>query len=196
MNMSVYVGPANMMHVPILASGPRPSNPPPRLSPSSGSGRKGRVGHGVAIDKGLDVLVKDGAVVAVLVGDALLEGVVGEGLDEQVTEGVEDGADLGAGLPVLGLEQAEADGAGVVVGDVGVVDARDELDDGRLEGVVDGQRQHQPEPARVVDGAGRRRQRQVPRVDRRVGRQRDGEALGRLLRVFAVLLLCRPKDTR
>lgn len=73
---------------------------------------------------------------AELVGDAGLEGVVRVGLGEELADGVEDGADAARGLPVLGLEHAEADGARAVVGHVGVVDARREGDLRRLEGVV------------------------------------------------------------
>lgn len=115
-----------------------------------GGGGEDGIGLGVPFDVEGDVFIKGGAIVAILVGDALLEGVVGLRLDEEVANGLEDGADLGAGLPVLGLEQAEADGAGGVVGDVGVVDAGDELDDGRLEGVVDGELEDEAEAARVV----------------------------------------------
>lgn len=90
-----------------------------------------------------------GPIVAVLVGDALLERVVGLGLDEQVADGLEDGDDLCAGLPVLGLEDAEADVAEGVVCDVWVVEAGDELDDGRLEGVVGGEDEEDAEAAWV-----------------------------------------------
>lgn len=79
-----------------------------------------------------------GPVVAVFVGDALLQRVIGLGLDEQVPDGLEYGDDFRAGLPVLGLEDAEADVAEGVVCDVWVVEAGDEFDDGGLEGVVGG----------------------------------------------------------
>lgn len=75
-------------------------------------------------------------VTSVFVGDALLERVVWLGLDEEVPDGLEDGSDLGRGLPVLRLEDGKADVAHGVVGDVGVVDAGDELDHRGFEGVV------------------------------------------------------------
>lgn len=105
---------------------------------------------GVAGDVAADVLVELGAVGAELVGDAGLEGVVGVGLDEELADGLEDGAEAAGGLPVLGLEEAEADVAEAVVGHVGVVDARGEADLRRAEGVVGGQRhRHAVRAARV-----------------------------------------------
>lgn len=114
---------------------------------------------------GLGLLLPRGPVVAVLVCDALLERVVGLGLDEQVAHGLEDGDDLGTGLPVLGLEDAETDVAQGVVCDVGVVEAGDELDDGRLEGVVGGEGEDDAEAAWVEGRAGRGLEGDVPGVD-------------------------------
>lgn len=84
----------------------------------------------------LDLLLPLGSFVPVLFCDPLLERIVGLGLDHEVPHGFEDGGDLGAGLPVLGLQDGEADVAEAVVGDVRVVRAGDELDDGGLERVV------------------------------------------------------------
>lgn len=78
------------------------------------------------------------AVAAVLLCDPILERIVGQRLDKQVPDGFQHGGDLGARLPVLRLEDAEADVAEGVVGDVGVVDAGEELDGRRLEGVLGG----------------------------------------------------------
>lgn len=117
----------------------------------------------------LDGLVKGVPLRLVLLGDALLEGAVELGLLEQVGEGLEDGADLCAGLPGVGLEEAEADVAEGVVCHVGVVDAGGELDDGGLEGVVGGQGEDDAEAARVVGRRGGRLEGDVPGVDGLVG---------------------------
>lgn len=60
-----------------------------------GHGRELGLGLCVLFDVGLDFFLPLLAVVAVLLGDAILEGVVGLGLDEQVADGVEHGAELG-----------------------------------------------------------------------------------------------------
>lgn len=111
--------------------------------------RENRVLKRILSDLSLGLLLPRGPVVAVLVGDALLERVVGLGLDEQVAHGLEHGGDLCAGLPVLGLEDAEADVAEGVVCDVWVVEPGDELDDGGLEGVVGGEDEEDAEAAWV-----------------------------------------------
>lgn len=134
------------------------------------------------------ILLPASPVIPVFLGDAVFERVVGLGLDEQVSEGLENGADLGGGLPDVGLEQTEADAAEGVVGDVGVVDAGQELDDGGLEGVVGGQGKEDAEAARVVGRVGGRSEGDVPGVDGRRGRERHGEALGGFLGDLGVLL--------
>lgn len=140
--------------------------------------RKGRLPEGVALHVQLDVPLPGGAVVAELVGDAVLEGVVGLRLDEQGADGVEDGGDLGRGLPLVGLEDGEADVAEGVVGDVGVVDAGEEAQGGGLEGVVGGQGEQQGEAAGVVGRGGRRGEGDVPGVDGLGVGEGDGEAGG------------------
>lgn len=122
------------------------------------------------------VLLELSGVVLVLISDAGLEGVVGVGLDEELADGVEDGADAAGGLPVLRLEHAEADGPHVVVGHVGVVDARRERHLRRLERVV--RRQHDREleaPARVHGLRGPEESR-GPVVQVGFGGDRDGHA--------------------
>ena len=156
--------------------------------PISSRGGKLRVLHGVALDELPGLLLPGGSVGAVLVGDAVGEGVVRQGLDEEAAEGAEDGGDLGAGLPVLGLEQAEADAAEGVVADVGVVDAGDELDGGRLEGVVAGQGEQDAEAAAVEGRRGRAGEHDVPRVQALGGRQGDGDAVWGVLGEVGVFL--------
>lgn len=160
----------------------------PRARDLLGDGGEDGLPAGVLVDVEADVLVPGGPVVAVLVGDSLLERVVGLGLDEQVAQGVEDGGDLGRGLPVLGLEDAQADVAEGVVGHVGVVDARGEAHGRRLEGVLDGEGEQDAVLARVEGRRGRRDERDLPRVDGLVGREGDGEALWGGLRDFGVFL--------
>lgn len=130
-----------------------------------------------------------GPVVAILVGDALLERVVGLGLDEQVPHGLEHGDDLCAGLPVLGLEDAEADVAEGVVCDVWVVEAGDEFDDGGLEGVVSGEGEEDAEAAWEEGRLGGRLEGDVPGVDGGVGGEGDGEAFGGRLGDFGEFLV-------
>lgn len=136
----------------------------------------------------LDIPLPAFAIPSKLLRDALLERVIGGGLDEQVADGLEDSADLGAGLPVLGLEQAEADVAQRVVGDVGVVDAGDELDDGGLEGVVGGEGEDEAEFAGGVGGCGGGGEGDVPGVDGGGGGEGDGEVLGGVLGDFGEFL--------
>lgn len=140
--------------------------------------RKDGVSHGIPVDEALGRLIKALSVVAVLLRDAVLEGVVGEGLDEEVADGLEHGGDLGRGLPVLRLEEAEADVTEGVVGDVGVVDARGKLGDGGLEGVLGRQGEDDAVAARVVDCAGGRGEGDVPGVEGVVGAEGDGAAFG------------------
>lgn len=136
----------------------------------------------------LGYLLKLWPIVLVLLGDAVLERVIGLRLDEQVAQGLEDGADAGRGLPRLGLEDAEANVAEGVVCDVGVVDAGDELDDRRLEGVVGGEEELQAEAAGVVGrGLGRGKD-DVPGVDGGFGGEADGKALGDVGGDFLILL--------
>lgn len=140
--------------------------------------RKLGLAHGILFHHGPGRFIKPLAVVAVLLGDALLEGVVGQGFDEQGAQGVEDGGDFCAGLPVLRLEEAEADAAEGVVCDVGVVDASDEADNGGLEGVLVGEGEDDAVGARVVDGAFGGGEGNVPGMQGVVGAEGDGVALG------------------
>ncbi len=149
----------------------------------------GRGAFGVAGDVALDVLVELGAVVLVLVGDAGLEGVFGVGLDEELAHGLEDGADAAGGLPVLGLEHAEADVAEAVVGHVGVVDARREVHLRRLEGVVGRQRHRDVVHAARVGRALRPREHDLPLAQVGLGRQAHCHPLRRRLRALLELLL-------
>lgn len=119
---------------------------------------------GVALHVRAHILIKLLAVVAVLVGDAGLERVVGHRLGQQGAHSLEHPGQLGGRLPVLGLEQAQADVAQVVVGHVGVVDARRERHRRRLERVLGGERHHQAELAARVDGVLRAVDRHVPLV--------------------------------
>lgn len=141
-----------------------------------------------AIDKLPSLGLPRGPIVAVLVRDPLLERVVGLGLNHEVPEGLEDGGDLCAGLPVLGLEDAEADVAEGVVCDVWVVEAGDELDDGGLEGVVCGQGEDDAEAAWVEGRRGGRGEDDVPCVEGGGGGQGDGEAFGGVLGDFGEFL--------
>jgi len=134
------------------------------------------------------VLLKRLPIVAELVGDAVLEGVIGLGLDEEVADGVEDGGDLGGGLPLVGLEDGEADVAEGVIRDVGVVDAGGEAELRGLEGVVGGEGEEEGEAARVVGRGGGRGEDDVPGVEGLRGGEGDGEVGGRGLGCFGEFL--------
>lgn len=142
-------------------------------------GRKVGIGHGIALDVISDILLPGGGVLSKLVGDAILERVVGLGVLEQGGEGLEDGDNLGRGLPLVGFEDGEADVAERVVCHVGVVDAGEEAHGGGLEGVVGGQGEEDGEAARVVGRRGVwRGEDDVPGVEGLRGGERGGEALG------------------
>ena len=89
------------------------------------------------------------AVALVLVGDVGHQGVVRVGVREQRRDGEQHLADGEGGRPLV-LEDVQAD-ASVGV-DVGVVDLRDELELGGLEGVVRGEVDVQEEDAARVGG--------------------------------------------
>lgn len=125
----------------------------------------------------------------VLVCNPLLERVVGLRLYEEVPDGLEDGQDLGGGLPVLRLEDAQTDVADSVIGDVRVVDAGDELDGGRLEGVVGRESEDDAVDAAVEGGSRGWTYGDVPGVQSLGGWKGDGEALWGGLGELAVLLL-------
>lgn len=144
--------------------------------------------YGILVHIRLGRLVKRGAVAAKLLGDAVLERVVGQGLHEQVAHGVEHGRDLGRRLPVLRLQQAQAYAPQRVVGHVGVVDARGEFQRRRLEWVVGRQREDEPEAAWVVDGFRRRGERDVPCVERFRRWEGNGEVFRRGLGEVGVFL--------
>lgn len=126
----------------------------------------------------LDILLPARPVVSVLVCDSLLEGVIGLRFDEQVAYGVQHRGNLGGGLPVLGLEDAQAYVAEGVVGDVGVVEAGGEADGGGLEWVFDGEGEEDAVFAGVEGRCWRRDEGDLPGVDGFVGGEGDGEALG------------------
>lgn len=125
------------------------------------------------------LLVELLAVPLILLGDPRLQRVVGHRLHQQAADGLEHAQQLAGGLPVLGLEGAEADAALRVVGDVGVVDARGEGDDGGLEGVFDGEVDDEAEGAAGVGGGGRAGEGHVPLVEVGLRGEGDGHAGGR-----------------
>jgi hypothetical protein len=98
----------------------------------------------------LGVFRKLGTVALILLSNSLLEGVADLGLLQEVAKALENSAELCAGFPSFGLEEAKADVALAVVCDVGVIDSSDELDDRRLEGVFNWQGQDDSEFAWVV----------------------------------------------
>lgn len=134
-------------------------------SPSSGARWKHGLVLGILLRILLGLLLPRRPIPPKLLGDGLLKGIVGQWLNKQVPHGLEDGDDLGRGLPVLGLKNGEANVADAVVGDVGVVDAGDELDGGRLEGVVGGQGEDEAEGAAGEGGGGGRADGDVPGVE-------------------------------
>lgn len=89
----------------------------------------------VSLHPVLCVLVEPGAVLAVLVGDGGLNGIVWVRLDQERLDEAQDRDDLVWRLPLVRAEQTQAHGALVVVAHVGVVDLGAEADDRRLEGV-------------------------------------------------------------
>lgn len=146
--------------------------------------RGGRVLFGVG-GGGLFVL---GLLLGVLLGNARLEGVIRVGLDQQLADGGQDGGHLGSGLPLVGLEEADADVAFGVVGDVGVVDAGGEVDFGGGEGVGGGQLDLEAEFAVGVGRGGWAGEGDVP--EREVGLVGDVDGYtwdGSLLEVLVLL---------
>ena len=83
----------------------------------------------------LRVLIKACAILAVLVGDGGLDGIVWVGLDEERLDEAQDRDDLVWRLPFVWAKQTETHGPFVVVAHVGVVNLGAEADDWRLEGV-------------------------------------------------------------
>lgn len=123
-----------------------------------------------------------------LLCDSVVERVVRLRLEEEIVEGLEDVDNFGAGLPVLWLEQGQADVARALVRHVGVVDAGDELDDRRLEGVVCRQGEEDAELAGRVDGGRGGPEGDVPCVQRFGGGEGDGECGWGGLREVGVFL--------
>lgn len=81
------------------------------------------------------LLVELGPLLGILLGDPRLERVIWVRLDEQLAHRGQDGGHFGRGLPLVGLEEADANISLGVAGDVGVVDAGEEGDFGGGEGV-------------------------------------------------------------
>lgn len=127
-------------------------------------------------------LLESSPVGLVLLCNAIFKRAVELWLFQEVAKCLQNAIELGTRFPGVGLEEAQADVAEIVVCHIGVVNAGDELDDRGLEGVVGGKAEEDAEFAWVVDGRGGRRQGDVPGVDGFVGRQRHGEALRGILR--------------
>lgn len=125
-----------------------------------------------------------------MLSDAVIERIIGSRLDEQVPQSIENGDDLGGGLPVLGLEDGETDASEGVIGDVWVVDAGDELDDRGSERIVGGEGKDDAEFTGVEGGFGWRGEGDVPCVEGFGGGEGDGEAFGGVLADFGVFLQC------
>jgi hypothetical protein len=101
----------------------------------------------VLLDPLLGDLVELAALVLELVGDAGLDGVVRVGLGEHLAGEAQDGGDAVGRLPGVAAQQGQAHAALVVVADVWVVDLGGEVQRRRLEGVLGGEREQQPEVA-------------------------------------------------
>jgi hypothetical protein len=89
----------------------------------------------VLCDEFLCVLLKDFAVVLVLVGNSTFDGIIGLGRSQDLTDEHQYVANLVWGLPLIGAQHAQTHGAFVIVADVWVVDLGLEGDGGRLERV-------------------------------------------------------------
>jgi hypothetical protein len=126
------------------------SHPSKAFRPSSNR-RKHGVLQRIFLHRRLGRLFKSFPIIPILLSDAILKRIIRQRLNKQVPHGIEHGANLGAGFPVFRLQQAQADVAERVVGYVGVVDAGDELERWRLEGVVGWQGEDEAEAAGVVD---------------------------------------------
>lgn len=133
-------------------------------------------------------LIKRSPVGLVLLRNAIFERAVELGLFQEVAKRLQNGVELGAGLPGIWLKETQADVAEIIVCHIGMVDGGDKFDDRGLEGVVGGKAEEDAEFAWVVDGRGGRRQGDVPSVDSIVGRQSHREALRGILGNFGKFL--------
>jgi hypothetical protein len=136
----------------------------------------------------LCMLLERRLVPLVLICNPLLQRIIWLRLYEEVPDGFKDGLNLGRGFPVLCLEDTQTDIPNSVVGDVGMVDAGDELDVGCFERVVGREGQDEAEDAAVEGGSGGWADGDVPGVQRLGGGEVDGEALWGGLGELAVLL--------
>jgi hypothetical protein len=94
----------------------------------------------VLCDEFLCILLKDFAVVLVLVGNSTFDGIIGLGRSQDLTDEHQNVANLVWGFPLVGAQHTQTHGAFVIVADVWVVDLGLEGDGGRLEGVFLGER--------------------------------------------------------
>lgn len=81
------------------------------------------------------LLVKLGPLLGILLRNPSLERIIRVRLNEQLAHGGQDSSHFGRGLPLVRFEETDADVSLGVAGDVGVVDASEEGDFGRGEGV-------------------------------------------------------------
>ena len=150
--------------------------------------RKDHLPHRILLHHNLDRLLPTFSIPPILLRDPLLQRIIRRRLNQQIPHSLQHGPDLGTRLPVLRLQQSQAHITQRIVGNVWVVDARDELDDGGFEGVVGGQREEQAKGAWGVGGGGGRGERDVPWVDGFAGGERDCEVLGGGLGYFGEFL--------
>lgn len=102
----------------------------------------------------------------------------GEHTNQQRLDRLQDSQQTRCWLPVLRLQQPDADIAKTVVGDVGMVDARREGHIGRLERVVGREGDDDAELAACIDGVGRAFECDVPFVQITFVGELDRNALG------------------
>jgi hypothetical protein len=89
----------------------------------------------IALDPVLCILLKLLAVLAVLIGDGGLDGIIGVGFNQKRLDQAQNGHDLVWRLPFVGTKQAQTHGTLVIVAHVGVVDFGSEADNRWLEGI-------------------------------------------------------------
>jgi hypothetical protein len=89
----------------------------------------------ITLDPVLCILLKLLTILAILVGNGWLNGIIWVWLDQKRLDEAQDGDDLVWRLPFVRAKQPETHGTLVIVADVGVVDLSTEADNGWLEGV-------------------------------------------------------------